>query len=163
MPVLKIFVDTGMDGACVVFSNGTPLSYFRFKKNGEGRGIQSQPFIEWLSDYKDFSCVIEEPAMVKRSPKTLCPQWFVVGQIFTLLQDATEVHWIHPSTWQAHVRKRLPKAYPDTKEMARAMARQAYPEWVAARFPKSFHSGVADCLALAQYWLQKEDDLISMF
>jgi hypothetical protein len=159
-----IFVDTGLKGAAVLFRETLPLRAFRLKKNIKGRGIQLQPFIEFLKGLPTGTIpIIEDPPKVQRSLTTTSTQYIVVGQIISAIETelTPEMEWINANSWIAMVRRLYKgRRFKDNKERSICYAMESYPHWVPEGVDK-IHDGIADCLCMASYYFSTQETVIS--
>lgn len=160
--MFQLFVDTGINGACVLFHQSQPRQAFRFQKNFKGKGIKLKPFIEFLNTLPPETLpIIEDPARVQRSLTTTSTQYIVVGQIISAIEltMSKDMEWINSNSWTALV-KRVYKGrrFKDNKERSITFASAHYSDWVPE--DRKLHDGTADCLCMAYYYFFKQDEMI---
>lgn len=157
-----VVIDTGLDGCALLVEkqeNGSPvpLDHFLFKEAGWRDGIDPRAFEYVLSKWNVETFHVERVPIIPHNTKTLAKQFFIIGQIWSIIMFSNEnvvINDFYPKTWQSHTRRHLrpSEANLASKKQSQIISKLYFPEFFESNKKRSnIHDGLADCLSMLLY------------
>ena len=148
-----ITLDTGVNGAMVLFEMFEPVEALPFTRMGRGiNPFEVDHYMKkWEADRIFIESITPRPYQGAKSTAT---QFLVIGQCHTLAQlNHQTVEYIFPQTWSSFTKRLSKDPTQKQKKIAQELAKRFFSDFCKPWTNRSnnIHDGIADCLGIHMY------------